>query len=152
MKPQQLRDVVTWSVDYHASLAGEYHSLAAGTEDQRLKLILDYLATHEKEIEKGLRDYLQTAPPNVLGTWSRSGPSLPQPALLEDLKSCLCCTSVAEITDLAIKIHSNLGDMYDQLVQCAEMDGQRELLEALRDHESAETRRMVRDIGRFETC
>lgn len=152
MRVQQVHDVVSWSAEYHAALAEEYGKFVAVACDERVRLILDYLVSHEREIEKGLRQYLETAPPGLMATWSRSGPNLKHPKLLEELKSSLCCTSVAEITGLAVRIHSTLGNMYDELVQSAELDEQRELLTALRDHEGAETRRMVRDIGSFEDC
>ncbi len=150
MKIQQVRDIVVWSASYHEELASEYRALANGSSDKRLSMVLDYLASHESEIEKGLKAYLDTAPAGLLATWSRTGPNLIQPKLLEELKTCLCCTSVADVTDLAVRIHATLGEMYDELVQAAEIDDQRELLASLRDHEEAETRRMVRDIGRFE--
>lgn len=152
MKVQTVRDVVSWSANYHATLESQYLGLAAKAFDERICMLLEYLASHEHQIEVGLRRYLDTAPPGLLSTWSRSGPSLPQPTLLEELKSCLCCTSVEAITELAVRIHTTLGGMYSELVELAELENQRELLTALCDYEEAETRRMVRDTGRFEAC
>lgn len=152
MSYTQLHDALTWAADYQADLVRQYRDLASKTPSQRMQLLLEYLANHSEEAELGLRRHLESASPAQLATWSRSPPHVPQPTLLDELKRCLCCSSVEELTDVALRIHRTLEDFYDVLGQAADLDEQRQLMIALRDAEQSETRRMVRDIARFETC
>ncbi len=152
MSFQQTKDVLRWTSDFHQELASEYRVLAESASSDRLRLILEYLADHEDESQRGLRDHLQTGASGVLASWTRSVPALPQPTLLGIQKSCLDNTGSDEITELAVHMHATLQTMYDMLAKAAETDEVRELMESLRDGEAAETRRMVRDIARIDIC
>lgn len=147
---QQTRDVVAWSAAFHARLTGVYERLETTVDDARLKQVLSYLAEHEKEIERGLRDHLKAAAPALLGGWTRGEVSTEKVKKLAELEDGLCCDSVDELMNRAIDIHKALEDLYGELASYAELPDSRELLKSLRDHEEAETRRMVRDIGWYE--
>ena len=148
---QQLRELVGWSAQFHHSLAGQYAELAESAEP-RLRLLLDYLSDHEREAERGLQRHLQEHGDALDGQWLRVGAEVEAPDLLDQQKSVLCGTSADDVVDQAVRIHQQLKQMYANLADLAELPESRDLLVALRDHEDAEARRMVRDVGRFDMC
>lgn len=150
MNFQQTRDVVAWSAAFHARLTAEYERLESTVDDARIKQVLSYLIDHEKEIEKGLRDHLKDAEPALLGGWTRGEAPTEKVKQLAKLEEGVCCDTVDQLMNIAIDIHKGLEDMYGELAGYAELADSRELLKSLRDHEEAETRRMVRDIGWYE--
>ncbi len=151
MNFQQISDVVKWSADFHAELGSAYTRMVEVAAVPRVREVLRYLATHEQEIERGLRGHLQQTEPGLLGGWVRGAPSYDKLQSLQKLRSRMDAETVDGVTSQAVDIHKALQDMYQELAGYAELPESRELLKNLRDHEEAETRRMVRDIGWYES-
>jgi len=151
MNFQQISDVVKWSAEFHAELGSEYSRRAEAVEDVRVQEVMRYLANHEQEIERGLREHLHNSAPGLLGGWVRGAASHDNLQALQKLRSRMETDSVDAVMSQSVNIHRALQEMYAELVGYAELPDSRELLKNLRDHEDAETRRMVRDIGWFES-
>ncbi|CAN0196155.1 unnamed protein product [Chrysoparadoxa australica] len=98
----------------------------------------------------GLERYQSGAHRSVLNTWMQNAPDLGHPKILEELKGCLCCTSVEEVLELAEKIHDTLTDMYRTLASHAAIADERLLFESLADRQLAENRRLSRDAARLD--
>lgn len=151
MSFSQLKDALHWIADYQRDLKEQYQKLAQDAPETKVGAILQYLGDHAGETETGLRRYLETAPAEMLETWSRTTPELPQIPQLEKSKCCLCSSTVKEVTEMALRIHTAKDSMYQTLEEFSELQSQRELLRTLREAEAAEIRRVVRDIARFES-
>ncbi len=151
MNFQLISDVVKWSAEFHAELGGEYTTLAEAAADKRIQEVLRYLASHEQEIERGLREHLHEAAPAILGGWVRGEVSHDNLRKLQQLRSSMDTQSVDSVMGQAVDIHKALQEMYAELASYAELSESRELLKNLCGHEEAETRRMVRDIGWYES-
>lgn len=144
MRFEQVKDVLHHVIDFHAVLAADYRTLAKQAHDERVRLLLQYLADHESRMSRGLVRYTEGNAYNVLDTWLQNAPDLREPHVLEDLRGRLCCTTVEEVSAAAVKIHETLGQMYRQLAD------ERELFDALAKFQNAETRRLVRNTSRMD--
>lgn len=151
MNFRQINDVVKWSAEFHADLGRVYAQLGTQSQDTRVKETLRYLADHEAEIERGLRGHLNDADPALTGGWVRGEVSPDKLQLLLDLRSQANANSVDAVMERAVDIHNALEALYGELVGYAELPASQELLKNLCEHENAETRRMVRDIGWYES-
>lgn len=150
MRFEQVKNVLDHVVAYHRELALEYRKLAKQTRDPRVSMLLLYLADHEIQVRKGIEGYAAGDDRTVLDTWLQNAPDLKHPHLLEELKDCLCCTSVDEILEIAEKIHQTLGHMYRSLARETAISEEQELFESLAQYQEAEMRRMVRDTARLD--
>ncbi len=147
MSFRQISDVVKWSADFHAELGCEYIKLSEATDAPRIQEVLRYLANHEQEIERGLRDHMKGAEPALVGGWVRGEVSPGNLKKLQELSGNMDASTVDAVMERAVDIHKALEGMYGELVSFAELAESRELLKNLCEHEDAEARRMVRDIG-----
>ena len=152
MSIQQIGELLQWSVAYHQNLAQQYDNLSAETDQSRMKMLLGYLADHEREIERGLSRHLEENDASLDGQWLCGGADYYPPQRLQENKDALCCESLEQVADQAVAIHEQLQTMYSELGQQNRLEHGRDLLNALAAYEEAETRRLVRDVGRFEMC
>ena len=151
MNIQQVKQIIHWCAAFHDSLGQQYRKLAQDASDPRLKMTLDYLAQHEREMQGGLNRFLETAPADVLNTYFRQVPDLEQPAVLESLRSCLCCASIDDAERADAEFHAHLRSMYQQLADLSETGPVLELFESLARNEDEETRRVARAIASSST-
>lgn len=147
MKIEQVKDIIHWSADFHDALARQYHTLARDAGDPRLKLALDYLGQHERGMQAGLNRFLETSAANVLNTYFRQVPHLEQPAVLESLRSCLCCATIEDAERADSEFHAQLRGMYQQLADLSETGPVLGLFESLVKNEDEEVRRVARAIA-----
>jgi len=150
MRFEQVKDVLHHVIDFHKALASDYRKLAGEAEDERVRLLLRYLADHENKMRQGLTRYTEGDDRNVLDTWMQNTPDLEQPHVLADLRGCLAGTTVEDIADTAERIHATLEKLYRELVEASEIDEERELFQSLADFQNAETRRLVRNTARMD--
>lgn len=150
MRFEQVKDVLHHVIDFHKALASDYRKLANEAEDERVRLLLRYLADHENGMRQGLTRYIEGDDRNVLDTWIQNTPDLEQPHVLEELRGRLSVTTVEEIAAAAERIHATLEKLYRELVEASEIDEERELFQSLADFQNAETRRLVRNTARMD--
>ena len=61
MSIKKTRDIIDYARGFHEKLNLYYQSLAEHTNKERLKLLLEYMARHEKHFEECLAEYEETA-------------------------------------------------------------------------------------------
>jgi rubrerythrin len=55
--------------DFHEQLSRYYDQLSRESEQQRLKLLLEHMSKHERDLSEGLKAYEETAAQNVMDTY-----------------------------------------------------------------------------------
>ncbi len=55
--------------DFHGELSTYYHQLSESTDKQRVKLLLDHMSSHEKQLQDSLLAYEEDASKQVMDTW-----------------------------------------------------------------------------------
>lgn len=79
MRFEQVRDALDHVIEYHDELADEYRKLAKQAHDERVRMLLVYLAGHEDKLRQGLERYESGDHRSVLNPWMRNAPD-PVPA------------------------------------------------------------------------
>ena len=69
MRYAQVRDMLDQVRDFHGQLAEYYHQLSESSDQQRIKLLLDHMSNHEKQLQGSMRDYEEDASKQIMDTW-----------------------------------------------------------------------------------
>ncbi|MCH1932051.1 hypothetical protein L9G16_17905 [Shewanella sp. A25] len=69
MRIQQLRDLLEYVANCRLDMAQLYGRLNNQADSARVKLMLEYLESHQKHVAEKLRDYIDEAPQRILDTW-----------------------------------------------------------------------------------
>lgn len=152
MRFHQVREIVSWAVEFHAQLGKQYTALARHSEDERVRMALAYLSEHEHEMQRGLARYLSADSEhrNVLDTWFSDPSELPHPDVLTRLCESMGCTTLDHLLATALTIHKTLEDMYRHRADTSAIADEQAFFTGLADGHEAEVRRLVRDMARLE--
>lgn len=151
MRFHQVREVVDWAMRTHERLADEYEHLGRQCGDERLRMALSYLARHERSRVAALARYAaDPAHEKVLATWFDDTTEFPQPRLVDRLCDTVDGQATHRLLASALAIHQTMEDLYQHRAETAAIDDQREFFSALARSHEAETRHLVRDMGRLE--
>ncbi|TDO16612.1 2-hydroxyacyl-CoA dehydratase [Halomonas ventosae] len=152
MRFHQVKELVAWAADYHRGLAEQYDQLAATDVNDRVRMALEYLAEHERKMQRELTSYLEEESKhrNVLETWFDDPADFPHAPTLERLTHNISCDSVQDVLSTALTMHRTLQDLYAHRVELASAQAEREFFASLSSGHEAEVRRLVRDMQRLE--
>ncbi len=150
MKVETIFDLIEWSRKLHGSLAKCLSHCASLHQNERASLLLEYLASHESEIEKIVAGFEQQADPRAARTYVYDYmPHDPITTHLDcdDHYAKMDATSIeTEVVDF----HEQIISLYRTLIEKAEIPEVTELVQSLLDMEEHETKRLVRQIGRMD--
>jgi rubrerythrin len=144
MRFETTRDVLDCVKQFHSKASDLYNQLANHEEQERLKLLLDYLSRHETHLAKSLADYEQETSEKILNTWFQY---VPDQALLEpinniDIEPNL---SVDEIVDLAMGLDNCLIELYKEMINHSSAISEvKEVFQNLLDMEKQEQHQLAR--------
>ena len=146
MSVEQARTIIDHTRDFHQRISSYYHRLADSTQQERVKLLLDYMCEHEKRLALGIEEYENSAPDSILNTWFLTPECTDATKFLEDipLKSDL---SVETIVELGIKATSCVMQVYKTLAEQAEPESVRQVFSNLLQMEEKSQQQFVRDAG-----
>ncbi len=69
MRFQQLNEQLAYISTCRLEMAKLYHRLYEGVDSSRVKLMLEYLQQHEKQVAQKINNYIETAPTRLLELW-----------------------------------------------------------------------------------
>jgi hypothetical protein len=150
MRFRQIRDVLDWTRTFHDTLANDYDGLAKGHEKERVGMLLQYLAEHERALSGALQHYEEDAAKAVLATWYDQAPEVKLPPDLNSLCDTLEKVDTDTVLTLALVFHDLLIDMYTTLAAKAPTPAAKTLFDSLVSQETREKMRTVRDALRLE--
>lgn len=150
MEVKTFSDLTAWTRDLHKSLAQCLAHCAHLHRDERASMLLEYLASHELEIEKMVESFERQADPKAAGTYLYDYiPHNPITAHLacDEHYAKLDATAIfVEVTDF----HEQIISLYRSLVGKAEIQEAAELMQSLLDMEEHEAKRLVRQVERMD--
>lgn len=150
MRFRQISEVLDWTRTFHDTLANDYDGMAKGHEKDRVGMLLQYLAEHERALSAALQHYEEDAARSLLATWYDQAPEIKLPPDLNALCDTLEKIDTDSVLALSIAFHDILIDMYAVLADKAPTAAVRELFDSLRGQETREKMRTVRDALRLE--
>ena len=140
----QVRDLLEQAAAFHGRMSDFYHGLSEKADQVRVKLLLDYMSTHESNLRDSLEAYDEQASDGILGTWVdrdycdgivHACDQLPGAPPLD----------IDGVTRLAMKVDADLIGYYDELAHKADSESVREVFRNLVAQEQSELRRLARD-------
>ena len=138
----QVRDLLEQAARFHGDLAGFYHRLAGEAGQERVKLLLDYMSTHETNLKDSLDVFDEEASEGVLNTWIdrdycdrivHACENMPQPPALD----------VENVIHLAMTVDDSLIRFYEDLERKTDVESVREVFRNLVSMEQTELRRLA---------
>lgn len=148
---RQVKELLQWVCDFHQSLSVRYARLASEQSDERMQMVLEFLADREQRMHQAMMQYLQDANPGLLSTWLIDTQEFAHPYVLDRIPGCPDCRDVQDILANVMAAHQMLKDMYRLRSELAQTPEEAELFNELMKNQDAEMRLQVRDIGRLET-
>ncbi len=150
MRFKQIRDVLNWTRTFHDTLANDYDGLAKGHEKERVGMLLQYLAEHERTLSSALQHYEEDAAGALLATWYDKAPEIKLPPDLDSLCDTLEKVDTDTVLSMALVFHDSLIDIYKALAVLAPTPAAQTLFDNLVSQETQEKMRAVRDALRLE--
>ncbi len=99
----QVKEVLDWVVSFHERLSEEYDRLRDDATKEKVSLLLNYLAEHQRMLVSTIEKFEIDAADELLNVWSQECPSLKLPASLEELHVTLAGKETNDIVNKAIK-------------------------------------------------
>ncbi|MBZ9558336.1 MULTISPECIES: hypothetical protein [unclassified Modicisalibacter] len=151
MRVETLGDVLDWTQRTHANLADCLAQCSRQTHRERLKMLLDYLVEHERQLSHALELARHDAMPSALNTWCyeyfENAPARPERQCQANFRDM----DVDEVMAAVLAFHEQVTGLYRHLLdQDADVPSARELLENLLSLEEHEAMRLARDAGRMK--
>lgn len=149
MQVETLRDVLVWTSTFHDNLADCMERCAVKNENPRARMLLDYLAKHERSLSQTVSGFEHTADNKAINTWCYD--YLDKHPILNSTE---CDAPFSELDDEEIMgvvtdQHEQVIDLYRYLHTKAEIPSTQELMDELESLETQETRQMVQSANRM---
>ena len=140
----QVRDLLDQVRDFHGQLAGYYDGLSDHADMTRVKLLLDYISSHERNLQASLAAYEESASRQVMETWvdCRHAEEILATCEHTPLSPEL---SVDGVTRVAMDVDACLMRFYEEVAGQAETDAVRDVFRNLIAVEQGELRRLARN-------
>lgn len=147
---RQIREILDWIQAFHERLSIEYETMSQGQVRERVALLLQYLAEHQRRLQNAIKNFGDTASSEVLNTWHDHFPELDLPETLDELKHHLAVIDTEDVIQLAVKFHDVLICLFEEIRNTASTDEVRDVFDSLVQMERREQERMVRDSAFLE--
>jgi rubrerythrin len=137
----QVRDVLNTVVEFHRRLREFYSQLAEQTNQERVRILLDYMSRHERGFEQALAEYDQERTQKLLDMWMQYTPEervleLPKP---EKLRHDM---TVDEVVNAALRLDDELVRFYSQAARLAQTEEIRDLFTRLVEQQEDEEQKL----------
>jgi rubrerythrin len=150
MQIKTLSELIEWPRALHEKLATCLAHCASRHSDERVSMLLEYLASHEAAMAAMVADFSQQADLKAANTLVYDYiPHNPVTTHLVCDEHYLQMTAV-EINAEVFDFHEEINDLYRTLLNTAVIPEAKALMKALLEMEEHETKRLVRQIARMD--
>ena len=141
----QTRDILSKACDFHHKLSHYYDEERQRLDEQKVKLLLEYLSRHEKNLEALLKRCSEDAEPSITNTWFKYTPDHLSEAMDPDVHIPADST-VDDIVQIALNVDNKLIEFYNDAAERAMSRDVRELFEKLARQEENEEHRLAKGV------
>lgn len=150
MEIKTFSDLISWTRQLHAALAECLAHCATIHPDERASMMLDYMATHEAEMEKMVAAFERQADPKAGRTYIYD--YIQRNPITSHL---VCDDHYAKLSADAIRsevygFHEQIIALHRNLIGKAEIEEALELVQSLLEMEESEVKRLVRQVERMD--
>ncbi len=144
---ETIGDVVDNAIELHRLAAKLYRSISADSSSPRARLLLDYLAQHELQMEKSLINYKKGAGNSVLHRYIQYTLEEPPEQFIDHLVVGRREFSVDDIGLIGQALDSYLVDLFEEALREADSGAAAELLKDLVELETLERRKLTQSTN-----
>jgi len=143
-KFDQVKDIIEYSQEIHDRLAGFYDELSDKHQSSRIKMLLDYLRRHERNIAECLSQFENDTAQKMMDTWLEFAPTT---NINEKIKYLPLHSDItlAQIVETALDVDNAIVALYRDLKDHVDLPELKELFENMIEMEDNEKKRLVRD-------
>lgn len=142
---KQTRDVIEKARAFHSDLASFYHRLEAVAEKERVKMVLDWLASHEERMEAKLAEVEASTAKRMLDSWYQYPPdaTVQEAVARLDVRPDM---RAQDVICMALHLDENLLRLYKRAADTASMNEVRDVFESLLEEGKKEREKLVLDL------
>lgn len=131
---------------FHQQVADYCNHTARLSQDERIRLLLEYIGRHEQHLAEATAQYAAQGVDKVLNTWFRNPPAPLASARIDTLGAD---PGVDDVINWVIRIDNGIIDYYQSLVAEAEIPEVKTVLNNLLTMENREKLKTVRSALRI---
>ena len=141
---KQVREILGYVRSFHKQMREFYEGLHKKDEQQRIKIILDFLCRHEKRREETLAQYEAEASKKILDTWFQY---IPEHTVLDCLQNLEIQPdmSVDDVICIALDLDNCLIETYKALIEETDVSEVKDLFSTLLQRIENEEKNLMRD-------
>tara|TARA_R100000656_G_scaffold53482_1_gene42299 strand:+ start:591 stop:1055 length:465 start_codon:yes stop_codon:yes gene_type:complete len=149
LENEPLHDALTWAAEFHNRIRDRLRHCSQTASDERLALLLDYLANHEDRLAKIIAAFEREGDLNSLNTWCVE--YLNEKPIAEHKYSDKPLSELDQdqILDFVVFKHSQIIELFKNLLARAAIPSMTELLTNLVELEEHEIKSMVQGANRL---
>ena len=143
MRFEQTREVLRHVRQFHESVASLCQRLSEECDEERIRMLLDYMSERERELAKAVDEFTDETSENVLDTWFQythddTGLAIPDFALTPE-------TRIEDVLRLGLDLAQSLIDLYKEVADNAETEEVRAVFRNLLEFEEKEKLKLARN-------
>lgn len=131
MEVKTIRDLLTWTRQYHQQLEGCYAHCANKADEERIKLLLDYFKSHQSKLSVTLEGVIERQQEKVLNSWCAEYSVRQAPFQKHVCQHNLAGLTVDEIIIKVVAAHKTVIDLYKELASQAHISETHDLFHSL---------------------
>ena len=144
MTYRKTRDILELARNLHTNISKHYESLSNAAEKEKVKLLLDFLSRHEKNLAKGIDEFEEDSSREIMENWFKFAPEISTAECVEDMKISPSM-SIDDVIYLAICYDDRLVDFYREAARVSPSEEIRELFNNLLEMEKEEEIVLIRN-------
>lgn len=142
-------DFLIFIRDFHHKLSEFYNKLSIESDKEKIKIILKYIAKHERKMELAIEAYEDKISPRISETWYQFVDKDKARDCFNKIRN-LKLDDIGEITKSVVELDYCLINIYKNLADLAPTDEIRKVFKNMSELETHEIRKVVHNIHRYE--
>ncbi len=143
MRYKTVRDVVVHSRQLHHQISEFYQNLGERHQQERVKILLEYLKRHEDHLEETLAKFEKDKSQKIWDEWFQYAPEHDLEKVL-DGEEIRMDMDIDDVVTLALKLDDYFIDLYQDMVQNAVSSAVKDVFQNLLEMEQKEKIRLAR--------
>jgi len=148
MKIHRMRDMIDIVIAFHENLSCFYNDQKKKAERERMKILLDYMARHERHLMTVLQNYEDGASSIILDSWIHFAPESNRPLPCENI-SIQNDMTVDDVIHMAMEFDDCIIAIFQAVTDFAENEEVREAFSSLLKLERNSLKKFVVDAWRL---
>lgn len=141
---EQVKDILDYGIELHAQLRVLYNTLGKESDQERVKMLLDYLGKHERNRAEAMKRFEQAPHGRTLDVWLQYAPTR---EIEQMLVNCVIRPdmTVDDVIKIAMDFDNALIEIYKEAVRESDDPNAKAIFMNLIEMEEKEKQRFIRD-------